>query len=259
MTHPFLAEPGPIAFAHRGGGGEAMENSLAAFEEALDLGYRYLETDLHATADGVLVAVHDDTLDRVTDRRGRIAELPWAEVARARIGGREPVPRLEELLTSFPQARWNIDVKADAALGPLLERLRGDDDLLERTCVGAFSDARLVAVRTVLGERVCTSTGPGEVRLLRAASLGGPLAARVRIDADCVQIPPRHGRIPLTDRAFLAAARRLGLPVHVWTINDEAAMVRLLDAGVDGIFTDATHTLRRVLRARDQWPAPDSG
>jgi glycerophosphoryl diester phosphodiesterase len=256
VTHPFLDTTGPIAFAHRGGGPEGLENSLAAFQDAVDLGYRYLETDVHASSDGVLVAFHDESLDRVTDRRGLIAQLPWSEVSRARIGGREPIPRFEELLASFPDVRWNIDVKADQALGPLLERLRGDDDLLERTCVGSFSDARLVAVRTVLGERVCTSAGPGEVRLLRACSLGGRLSRWVRVAAHCVQIPPRHGRIPLVDRVFLAATRGLGLPVHVWTVNEAAEMRRLLDAGVDGIFTDATRALKEVLRERGAWSPP---
>ena len=256
MTHPFLDHTGPMAFAHRGGEVDGLENSLPAFQDAVDLGYRYLETDVHATRDGVLVAFHDEHLDRVTDRRGPVAELDYDEVAKARIGGREPIPRFEELLASFPDVRWNIDVKADPALGPLLHRLGGDDELLERTCVGAFSDARLVAVRTVLGERVCTSAGPGEVRLLRAVSLGGRLSRRVRIGADCVQIPPRHGRIPLVDRVLLGAAHGLGLPVHVWTINDEVEMRRLLDAGVDGLFTDATRTLRGVLRERGQWRGP---
>lgn len=230
---------------------------MTAFQDAYDLGFRYLETDLHATADGVLVAFHDESLDRVTDRSGPIAELDYEEVARARIGGREPIPRFEELLASFPDARWNLDVKADRALGPLLRRLDGDDDLLEHTCVGAFSDARLVSVRTVLGERACTSAGPNEVRQLRATSLLGGFSRRLPIGADCVQVPIRYGRIPLVDRVMLAAARAQGVPLHVWTVNDEVEMRRLLALGVDGIFTDATRTLRRVLEDRGEWASPE--
>lgn len=254
--HPFLEHGHPIPFAHRGGEVEGLENSMPAFQDAYDLGYRYLETDLHATADGVLVAVHDESLDRVTDRTGRIAELTYDEVARARIGGREPIPRFEELLASFPDARWNLDIKADPALEPLLARLEGDDDLLARTCVGAFSDARLAVVRTRLGQRVCTSAGPSEVRRLRVTSLLGPLSRWLPIGGDCVQVPPRHGRIPIVDRLLLAAAHAQGLPVHVWTINDGEEMRRLLRLGVDGIFTDATRTLKSVLEQRGQWIPP---
>lgn len=254
--HPYLEHDGPLPLAHRGGEVDGLENTLAAFQDAVDLGYHYLETDLHATADGVLVAFHDTTLDRVTDHRGPIAELPFAEVARARIGGREPIPRFEELLASFPEVRWNLDVKADGAVLPLLQRLAGDRDLLARTCVGSFSDARLGAVRTVLGRRACTSASPAEVRRLRAASLAGPLSRRLPLTADCVQIPVWHGRIPLVDRVLLAAAHGQGAPVHVWTVNDAGEMQRLLDLGVDGIVTDATRTLRRVLEERGQWHQP---
>jgi glycerophosphoryl diester phosphodiesterase len=255
--HPFLEHDHPIPFAHRGGEVGGLENSMVAFQDAYEVGYRYFETDLHATADGVLVAFHDESLDRVTDATGLIAELPYEQVATARIGGQEPIPRFDELLASFPDVYWNLDVKADPALGPLLQRLAGDDELLERSCIGAFSDARLISVRTVLGERVCTSAGPNEVRQLRATSLLGPLSQRLPIAADCVQIPTRYGRIPLVDRVLLSAARDQDLSVHVWTINDEAEMRRLLALGVDGIFTDATRTLRAVLEQRGEWSSPE--
>lgn len=257
--HPFLDHDLPIPFAHRGGEVDGLENSMVAFQDAYDLGYRYLETDLHATVDGVLVTFHDESLDRVTDRAGLVADLPYEEVAKARIGGKEPIPRFEELLASFPDARWNLDIKADSALAPLLRRLDGDDDLLERTCLGAFSDARLVSVRTVLGERVCTSAGPNEMRKLRATSLLGGLSRRLPIAADCVQVPTRYGRVPLVDRVMVAACRAQELPLHVWTINEEVEMRRLLALGVDGIITDATRTLRMVLEERGEWPSPEPG
>jgi glycerophosphoryl diester phosphodiesterase len=105
QRYPFLEHDGPLAFAHRGGAAGGLENSMAAFGRAVDLGYRYLETDVHATADGVLLAFHDSTLDRLTDRRGRVARLPWSEVSRARIGGVEPIPLLEDLLEAWPDIR----------------------------------------------------------------------------------------------------------------------------------------------------------
>ncbi len=257
--HPYLDHPGPIAFAHRGGGPPGRENSAAAFEDAVRLGYRYLETDVHATLDGVLVAFHDRTLERVTDRVGVVAALPWSEVSRARIGGIDPVPRLDDLVATFPDVRWNLDLKSNQAVAPMVSWLQRHPHLLERVCIGSFSDARLAAVRRAFGAGVCTSAGPGEVRRLRLASLGGRALRRLRIAADCLQIPPRHGRIPLIDRVFLAAARSRGLPVHVWTINDAVTMEDLLDRGVDGLVTDETRLLRDVLRRRGAWRHHDDG
>lgn len=253
-VHPFLDHPGPIAFAHRGGAGDAPENTLAAFAAAVELGYRYLETDVHATADGILVAFHDQRLDRVTDRRGLIAELPWAEVARARVAGREPIPRLEELLETWPQVRVNIDPKHDAAVEPLVTVLR-QPGVLERVCVGSFSGPRLARLRAVFGSGLCTSLGPRGVVGLRLDSWGAPGAgACVEAEhADCVQVPVRRGIVPLVDRRFILAAHRRGLPVHVWTVNEPAEMVCLLELGVDGLMTDRPALLREVLTARGQW------
>ena len=120
----FLTGPTPLAFAHRGFAPDGAENSMAAFARAVGLGYRYLETDVHITADGVLLAFHDDVLDRVTDRVGIIAELPWAQVRRAMVDGREPIPRFEDLLGAFPEARINVDPKHDAACEPLADAIR---------------------------------------------------------------------------------------------------------------------------------------
>jgi glycerophosphoryl diester phosphodiesterase len=115
-TFEYLDHPGPIPFAHRGGASEAPENTLPAFQRAVDLGYRYLETDVHATRDGVLLAFHDRVLDRVTDHTGAIAELTYAEIAEARIHGLDPIPRLSELLAEFPDVRFNVDVKSPRAV-----------------------------------------------------------------------------------------------------------------------------------------------
>jgi glycerophosphoryl diester phosphodiesterase len=252
-VHPFLDTPGPMGLAHRGGDGAGTENTLAAFQDAVDLGYRVLETDLQVTADGVAVLFHDDLLDRVTDASGPVAARTWAELRRVRVGGREPIPRLDDAVACFPDARWNLDVKTDGSVAALIERLAGPDALIERVCVGSFDDGRLRAVRAALGERVCTSAGPRQVRALRIASYAGPASRLVAIDADCVQVPEMHGSVRLVDDRLLAAARRVGLPVHVWTVNEPDDMHRLLDLGVDGLITDATRTLRDVLEERDAW------
>src|SRR5258708_11781114 len=154
-----LAHPRPIPFAHRGGAPHFAENSWRAFQHAVKLGYAYLETDAHATSDGVLVAFHDKTLDRVTDRTGAIARLTASEVAAARIGGTEPIPLLEDLLGAWPDVRFNIDVKDAPAARPLAELIRRAA-AWDRVCITSFSAARRSATRTQLDRRVCMATSP---------------------------------------------------------------------------------------------------
>jgi glycerophosphoryl diester phosphodiesterase len=260
-VHPFLSRSGPIAFAHRGGAGEAPENTLAAFEIAVTLGYGYLETDAHVTRDGVLVAFHDDRLDRVTDRTGTIAELSIVEVQAADAGytfspdggssfpfrGLEiRVPRLEEILVRWPDVRINIDPKSDPCVGPLAALL---DHLgaWERVCIGSFSDHRLRVIRKLGHGRACTSMGPRVVALARLAAISGVMP---RLAADCVQVPISRGPFPIGNKRFVEAAHHVGLPVHVWTINDEETMNHLLDIGVDGIMSDCLRLLGGVFARR---------
>jgi glycerophosphoryl diester phosphodiesterase len=246
---PYLDHPGPLAFAHRGGASDEPENTMPAFQRAVDLGYRYVETDVHVTADGVLLAFHDDRLDRVTDRTGVIAELPWSVVKEAKVDGREPIPRFEELLGAWPDLRVNVDPKHDAAAAPLVDALRRTG-AVDRVCVGAFSDARIARIRAAIGPALCTSLGPRGVARLRAASYGLPAG---RFAAGCVQVPVRQGPVAIVDERFVRAAHRRGLQVHVWTIDEADEMGRLLDLGVDGIMTDAPAVLKDVLVARSQW------
>jgi glycerophosphoryl diester phosphodiesterase len=247
---PFLDWPGPLPFAHRGGASEAPENTMPAFEHAVALGYRYLETDVHVTADGVLIAFHDDQLDRVTDGRGRIADLPWSAVQKARVDGREPIPRFEDLLMAWPEARINVDPKHDGAVEPLAEVLVRTG-AVDRVCVGAFSDRRIARVQALVGPALCTSMGPRQVAQLVTASRGLPGGGRLL--APCAQVPARQGRLPLVTERFVAAAHRRGIQVHVWTIDDRTEMVRLLDLGVDGLMTDRPEVLKDLLVERGQW------
>src|SRR5687768_1155869 len=140
--------------AHRGGAIEHLENSMSAFEACVALGYRYIETDIRVTADGVLVVFHDGSLERVTDRTGRVAHLTWAELSKARIGGREPILRLEDLLGAWPDVRFNLDMKAPGVVAPLVRTLRRLK-VHDRICLASFSDARLAAARRLFGSTVC--------------------------------------------------------------------------------------------------------
>ncbi len=245
VLHPYLDWPGPIPFAHRGGASDNPENTMPAFQHAADLGYTYLETDVHATRDGVLVAFHDPDLSRTCDRPGTISELPWREVSAARVSGLEPIPLFEELLSTFPDARVNIDCKADGALDGLIASLRRLD-CLDRVCLGSFSDRRLRRLRREFGDRLCSSFGPAQVASLLAR-------APVRGGGQVAQVPVKFGARTVVTQRFVERAHARGYQVHVWTIDDADDMHCLLDLGVDGIMTDRPIVLKDVLISRNQW------
>jgi glycerophosphoryl diester phosphodiesterase len=249
--HSYLEHDGPIAFAHRGGTSAAPENTLRAFEHAINLGYRYVETDVHASADGKLLAFHDNNLLRTCGENIDIASTDWSTLSNARIDGTDPIPLLEDLLGSWPDVRINIDCKADTALQPLLDTLRRTNSL-DRVCIGSFSDKRLARIRAELGPDVCTSMGPGEVARLVLRS-HSRLPIPVSQHALCAQVPVKQGPIPVVTRATIATARALGIHVHVWTIDDPIEIGRLLDMGVDGVMTDDTVALKSVYQARNVW------
>ena len=251
----YFDAPTPIGLAHRGGAGfepnVGRENTVAAFRRAVDMGYRYLETDVHATSDGRLVAFHDDVLDRVTDGNGALAGLPWSDVEQARTHAGDAVPLMDELFETFPDARFNIDIKAPGAIAPLVEVIRRHD-AIDRVCIGSFSDERLRAARRLLGPRLATSAGPAGVAGMRL--LPGLISRLIHSPAQALQIPVdrdvRGRNITLVTPALLRTAHATGKQVHVWTIDDAEEMHRLLDLGVDGIVTDRIDTLRDVLEER---------
>jgi glycerophosphoryl diester phosphodiesterase len=244
-SHPFLDWNGPIPFAHRGGATDVPENTMPAFEHAVKLGYRYVETDVQVTSDGVLVAFHDNDLRRTCGRSGRISELPWSDVSTAMVSGAAPIPLMEDLLGTWPDLRINIDCKTDAAVDALVACLRRTNSL-DRVLLGSFSDARLRRLRMQLGEGACTSLGPVGVATLR---FGRPK----HVDAMAAQVPVRQGPLTVTNAAFVERAHGLGLAVHVWTIDEPAEIRRLLDLGVDGIMTDRPEVLRTVFEERGLW------
>jgi glycerophosphoryl diester phosphodiesterase len=247
---PYLEHPGPLAFAHRGGAGEAPENSWAAFEHAVSLGYRYVETDVRTTADGVAVALHDPSLDRVADRPGALRKMSWAQVRACKLGDGRELPLLEELLGAWPQLRWNIDVKRREAIGPVVEAIRRTG-AVDRVLVASFAGSRAARARSALGPALATGAGRWTVASLLAAKVVRfwPVSS----GAVAAQVPPRDGVIKIVDPAFVRVCHRAGLAVHVWTINTSAEMDRLLDLGVDGIMTDRPSILKEVLERRGQW------
>ncbi len=296
MPTAFLDHPRPVAFAHRGGAAHAPENSWRAFEHAVGLGYRYLETDVQATLDGALVAFHDRTLNRVTGRPGRIARMNHRDLATAQINGTEPIPLLEDLLGAWPDVRFNVDLKDAPAIEPLAAVLRRTG-AWDRVCVTSFSASRLRAARRVFDRQVCMAASPIGTAVVRFRGPRGPrdLTRPGRVAAGrgsrngpglgCPAAEPARGgpaaeagrgtQLALAERlartgvrcaqvpaqvatpAFVSRAHALGLHVHAWTINSPGLMRELLDIGVDGIMTDETVALRDVLISRGEWhPRP---
>ena len=254
----FLDAPTPLAFAHRGGAlfpaNVGIENTLAAFRNAVDLGYRYLETDVHASRDGVVYAFHDAELTRLTGTASAFQDLDSDGIDAIRVDGREPIPRLADLLEAFPDARFNVDAKSDAVVDPLVGVLR-DAGALDRVCLASFSGERLQRIRTAV-PAVPTCFTPGEIALLRLDPARYRQARGAERGGTCVQVPFRRRRITVVTPGFVRRAHAIGVPVHVWTVDDPTEMRYLLDIGVDGLMSDRIDVLRDVLRERDQWEEP---
>ncbi len=258
-----LEPPGSVlAFAHRGGATHpdnvGLENTLLAFEHAVALGYRYLETDVHATRDNVLLAFHDALLDRVTDKVGAIADHTYAEIRDVRVGASsagQTIPLMAELLEAFPLCRFNIDIKSATAVEPLAALIEATG-ATDRFCVGSFSLDRLNRFRRATSGRVATSAGPAEVVAFLASPTGRIARSLTRGRVAALQVPQRHRGLPLVTPSLVRRAHAAGVHVHVWTIDDPVQMHHVLDLGVDGIFTDRTDLLKDVLDERGLWRNP---
>jgi len=247
-SHPYLEHDGILAFAHRGDGEAAPENTMAAFKSAHEIGLSYFETDVHLTRDGVLLALHDDKLDRVTDSKGIVAELDYKAVREARVGGSEPIPLMSELFEEFPDTKFNIEPKSDDSVKPLIDLVKSTN-AIDRCCFGSFSGKRIDSIREAL-PTACTSMGPLECLWARLGSYGIPTP---KLQAHCAQVPTRQYGLPLADERFMRHLKSLGIQTHIWTVNEEDEMQRLLDAGVSGIMTDRPALLKQVLQQRGQW------
>ena len=238
-----------LAFAHRGGNEFAPENSFRAFKSAVDIGYKYLETDVHLTKDGFLIAFHDDTLDRVTDKSGLIRDLTLSEVKKAKIAGTDEIPLLSELLNSFTDCFFNIDCKVDETVQPLIN-LINNKDFINRVCIGSFSQKRINFIRKSLGKDVKTSMGPAEVilsKFLSYTSLG------YNFKSSYTSIPIRRYGINLLDERNINYLKSNNQKVIAWTINNEDQMKMLINIGIDGIMTDNLTLLKKVLIEENLW------
>lgn len=240
-----------VAIAHRAGAfltaNLGIENTVRAFQNAVDLGFRYLETDVHTTRDGVLVAFHDDTLDRVSDVAGHLRDMTSDELVDVRVGGREAVPTMDELFETFPDINFNIDLKAATAVTPLVECIRRHN-AERRVCVGSFARTRIRRFRGLLPEVPTSVSTTGVAALTMGAIAPG---------GQVYQVPMRHPvgpvNVDIVTPKNIERIHAAGRKIHVWTVDDPTLMHRLIDWGVDGIVTDRPDSLKQVLSARGMW------
>lgn len=253
--HPFFRPDDQLlVIAHRGGAGERPENTMIAFQHAVDIGVDALEMDVHSSSDGVLVVIHDDTVDRTTNGSGRVSDLPFAELQALDAGynwspaetesveypfrgGDAKIPAFEEVLTAFPDMRMVIEIKQEtpSIVQPLCDLLRAHN-VQQQVIVGSFHPAALYAFREVCPE-VATSAVEEEIRpffILNQVGLTRAYAPSMH----AFQVPEYSGSLHVVTQSFVDSAHAHNIAVQTWTINDEAGMRRMIELGVNGIITD---------------------
>ncbi|SDZ30163.1 glycerophosphoryl diester phosphodiesterase [Evansella caseinilytica] len=264
--HPFFDNERPLVIAHQGGEHLAPSNTLAAFEQARELGADVLEFDVHMTKDGHLVAIHDATVDRTTDGNGRVNELTLAEIKSLDAGysfqdlhgeysyrgAGITIPAVEEIFAEFNEMKMVIELKAtnDPKLyQPMIEKfweLIETYRMHERVLIASFDQEMIDSYMQVSEGKTAVSGGREEIRkfvIYHKLFLNG----LYRPSVDAIQIPTEEGRFNLKDKKLLRGAKRLGMDVHYWTINDKETMRELLKLGADGIVTDRPDLLLEVL------------
>ena len=244
--HPFFKGHNFYGFVHRGGGEEKTENTLDAFQYSSDLGFVYMETDVQSTSDGKVVIFHDSDLKRVAGLNKRVSDLTFKEIKEVDLilGGR--IPSLEETLSSFPNLRFNIDIKVDSAVEETI-RIVKNHHALNRVCLAAFSTNRLNRIRHLTGSDLCSSMGQAEVVRLLLNSYGLNFKASPGF---CAQVPVSQFGITIVTKKFIQKVHDLNKLIHVWTIDETEEMYRLIDLGVDGLMTDKPTVLKEALVAR---------
>jgi len=251
----------PLVIAHRGGGGLIPENTLEAFEYSARMGVDVLELDVHQTADGALVVMHDSAIDRTTDGRGQIRDLTLAALKKLDAGFRftldggqtypfrgrgVSVPTLAEIFAALPEMKFNIEPKQhQPSIVASLCALIRERKMIDKTIVGSFNQTTIDDFRRQCPE-VATSASPAEVSQFLALSKTG-LGESYNPPMQALQVPQKFGGWQIITKQFVADSHRRNLQVHVWTVNDATEMQSLIDLGVDGIMTDYPDRLLNLL------------
>jgi glycerophosphoryl diester phosphodiesterase len=246
----YLEGTRPRVFAHRGLSLDAPENSLLAFRHALSAGATHLETDVHATVDGIAVLSHDADHE-VAGTRIRLDQLTMGELRRVGLGKGQSFASLREGLDAFPEARFNIDVKSTAAVDATAAAVR-DAHAIDRVLITSFSETRRRRTASLLPGVTTSASASVLMRAVVAAGLG--VAAPLRLSLKgfaAVQVPESVRFLHLLTPRFIRGMHSASVEVHVWTINDPDSMIRLLDLGVDGLVTDRCDLAAAIIAARN--------
>ena len=240
--HPYLDVPGVAISAHRGGSIEAPENTIESFEYSIELGSSYIETDVQLSSNGIPYIFHDDDLKRLFGKNIIFNSLHSDEIDELKLFDKYKIPTLESTLQKFPDTLFQIDVKTDEVVLPTMEVIKKTNST-DKVCIASFSSKRLKQVHKLYPE-ICLSMGPFEVMKMLLASFG---LYRNKVPGNCLQIPIYQYGIKLVTKRFINYIHSIGLKIHVWTINDEDTMQKLIDLGVDGIITDRPKALKDLL------------
>lgn len=247
-----------VVIPHRGGCNEAIENSWVALEHVHSLGYKYFETDVRATKDNIVVIYHDDTLERINNYIGRVEDMTWEELSQISYSDGSQIVRLEDALKKYSDLNFNIDLKNDHVVQPVIDLITRMPEVEDRVLFASFSTERLKKIRRTFDGRVKTSLSMSEVARMKLAStltisprLFGVPYPRQGVVA--VQVPIRYGWINVVTKRFISACHRRGMAVQVWVVDDPVEMEYLIDLGVDGLFTDSPSIAKQLLIDKGLW------
>lgn len=249
-TPHFLKKKHFIGFAHRGANYLAPENTVEAFSLAVKLGFNYLETDVRASKDGIPFIMHDSNLLRMTGENFNINKLTSKDLATIKVKGESLIPKLQDIFEMFPEQNFNIDAKSKEVTEPLAEVIRKMNKF-DHICIGSFSDRRIALTLKALNRHVCHSCGvAGSLKYLFYSKMN---KKPQRFTANCVQLPLYYNNYKIITEELISFTQKMGMKLHVWTINNEQAMNDLIRIGVNGIMSDNCQLLKKVMTDNIVW------
>ena len=225
-------------FVHRGDASSYIENTLEAFKSAETLGYKYIETDLRETKDGKIITFHDANIKRITGSNITINRSSLSDIRMRRLPKNETIPTIDEVLEELPDSYFNIDLKVYNMEEKVLKKIKSHH-ALDRICLGSFNSKTIKKIN-VLEPKIITSMGLAQVVKYKFFN--------IKSNSKLIQIPISWNGIKVITKRFIEKLHNDNFKVHVWTINKEKEMQRLIDMGVDGIMTDNAIGLMNAMK-----------